>query len=345
MGGPQSDTTPMIIKKKPELNPKPEPKPEKPKQIEGMPQATFHVQSSLVNVDVSVLTKAGMFVPGLKEGNFKVFEDGTEQKITNFAQTEKPITAVLLVEFANIPYPFLVDMLNAAYTFTDTLKKEDYIAVVSFDMKPQMIVDFTQDKKAVQGALNQLRIPGFSETNVFDALYDTIDRLERVEGHKYIILITRGVDTFSKLNLDKMLKKIQGSKDITIYVISTGQAFRLMTETQREAGPWGGAAEMTYLQADNEMKTFAKLTGGKAYFPRFLGELPEVFGDIAETVRNQYTLTYHPTNAKLDGTYRKLKVELVGPDGGPLKMVDQKGKTVKYEIVARDGYRAAHQVE
>lgn len=345
VGGPQSDTTPMIIRKKPELNPKPEPKPEKPKHIEGMPQATFRVQSALVDVDVSVVTKDGMFVPGLKQGNFKIYEDGTEQKVTHFAQTEKPITAVLLVEFAANSYYFINDMLNAAYTFTDTLKKEDYVAVVSFDMKPQMIVDFTHDKNAVRGALNQLRIPGFSETNVFDALYDTIDRLERVEGHKYIILISSGVDTFSKLNLDKTLKKVQGSKDITIYAISTGQAIRLITEEQRQARPWGGADNMTFLQADNEMKTFAKLTGGKAYFPRFAGEMPEIFGDIAAQVRNQYSLTYQPTDSKLDGTYRKLKVELVGPDGDPLKMVDQKGHKVKYEIIARDGYRAAHEVE
>jgi VWFA-related protein len=102
---------------------------------------------------------------------------------------------------------------------------------------------------------------------------------------------------------------------------------------------------MDYLQADNEMKTFAQLTGGRAYFPRFDGELPEIFRDIASDIRNQYTMTYHPTNTKLDGTYRKLKVELQAPDGGPLKVRDQKGKDVKYVVYARDGYTAKHQVE
>jgi hypothetical protein len=93
------------------------------------------------------------------------------------------------------------------------------------------------------------------------------------------------------------------------------------------------------------MNTFARLTGGRAYFPRFEGELPEIFRDIAGDIRNQYILAYHPTNTKLDGTYRKLKVELVSPDGGPLKIKDQKGKDVKVEIVAREGYTAKHQVE
>ena len=102
---------------------------------------------------------------------------------------------------------------------------------------------------------------------------------------------------------------------------------------------------MDYLQADNQLKTFAKLTGGKAYFPRFEAEMPEIFNDVAATVRNQYSLAYHPTNTKLDGSFRKLQVKLVAPDGEPLKIVDQKGKEVKVSIIARDGYRAAHTVE
>ncbi|MEO8725556.1 MAG: VWA domain-containing protein [Acidobacteriaceae bacterium] len=346
VSGPQSDTAPVIIRQKSDA-PKPEPAPEKPKKIAGLADPTFRVDSSLVNVDVSVIAqKNGMFIPGLQEPNFEVFEDGVPQHIVSFAQTQKPITAVLLLEFANLPYPFLYDMLNGAYAFTQTLKKDDYIAVVEFDMKTRTIVDFTQDKGALQGALGQLRIPGFSETNVFDALYQTIDRLEGVEGHKYIILLTRGIDTFSKLNLDKVTKKIQNSKDITIYAVSTGQAFRLYLESAGAFnGPWGGAREMDYLQADNQLRTFASLTGGKAYFPRFEAEFPEIFSDIAATIRNQYTLAYHPSNSKLDGTYRKLKVKLIAPDGEPLKIVDQKGKEVKVSVIARDGYRANHTVE
>jgi hypothetical protein len=103
--------------------------------------------------------------------------------------------------------------------------------------------------------------------------------------------------------------------------------------------------EMDYLQGDNEMNTFARLTGGRAYFPRFQAELPEIFHDVIGDMRNQYNLAYHPTNPKLDGTYRKLKVEVVAPDGGQLKVKDQKGKDVKYNVVAREGYTAKHTVE
>jgi VWFA-related protein len=102
---------------------------------------------------------------------------------------------------------------------------------------------------------------------------------------------------------------------------------------------------MDYLQADNEMKTFASLTGGRAFFPRFEGELPEVFNQIGSDIRNEYNISYHPTNAKLDGTYRKLKVELKAPDGGPLKIRDQKGKEIKPVVYVREGYTAKHTVE
>src|SRR5258708_38982160 len=93
------------------------------------------------------------------------------------------------------------------------------------------------------------------------------------------------------------------------------------------------------------MKSLAAMTGGRAYFPRFDGELPGMFGDTSSDIRNQYTISYAPTNSKLDGTYRKLKVQVVGPDGGPLKVKDQKGKDVKIDVVARDGYTAKHTVD
>ena len=92
-------------------------------------------------------------------------------------------------------------------------------------------------------------------------------------------------------------------------------------------------------------RTFAASTGGRAYFPRLEGELPELFQDISSDIRNQYTVSYSPTNTKLDGTYRKLKVQVVAPDGGPLKVKDQKGKDVKIEVVAREGYTAKHTVD
>ncbi len=346
-GGPQGDVGPYVVPKKKD-EPPPPPPPTKPKKIEGMPDYSIHVEVPMVTIPTMVVTKDGQFVSTLQKENFKIYEDGVPQAITNFTIQDAPITAVLLVEFASTNYAFIIDALNASYYFAQSLKKDDWVAVAYYDMKPQILVDFTQDKAAINGALNQLRIPGFAETNLFDALYDTLDRADRVEGHKYVILISTGFDSFSKINLDQITKKIKTTKDVTIFPISIGWIARERSEAYGRAASHGlgiPISEMDYLQADNQMRNFAKLTGGRFYQPRFQAEYPEVFKDIAGDIRHQYEISYHPTNAKLDGSYRKLKVEVVGPEGGPLKVKDQKGKDVKYDIIAREGYTAKHTVE
>jgi VWFA-related protein len=157
--------------------------------------------------------------------------------------------------------------------------------------------------------------------------------------------VASGRDTFSKLTLDQILKKVKLTPNVTIYTISTGAAFLNAIDARYGNNPNVSMAMMDYVQADNQMNTFAKMTGGHWYKPRLEGELPEIFRDIASSIRDQYTLTYKPTNAKQDGTYRKLKVELVGPNDKPLEIKDQKNKDIKYQIIARDGYTAKHQVE
>lgn len=320
--------------------------------MEDVPDYSLKVNVPLVDVDVMVtLAKDGQFVPGLKEGNFRLLEDGVPQQIRHFKfSQDAPITAVLLVEYASTNYVFMINALQASYAFANALKKEDWVAVSYYDMQPHILVDFTQDKKAVYGALNQLRIPGFSETNMFDALYDTLDRLDRVEGKKYVILVTTGIDSFSKLTLDKIMKKVKDTKDVTIFPISVGFMVREYCETHpggcRNAHGMGiPVSNMDYLQGDNELRTFAAMTGGRAYFPRFDAEYAEEFNDISSDIRNRYMLSYSPTNTKLDGTYRKLKVQIVAPDGAPLKVRDQKGKDQKIEVYARDGYTAKHSVD
>jgi VWFA-related protein len=351
-GGPTDNVGPYAIpKKNPDAVPPPPPPRATAPPVEGLSDYSIKVNVPLVNVDVLVNAKNnGQFIPGLKQENFRIFEDGSPQQITNFNVTQAPITAVLLLEFASTNFPLLYDTLTASYTFANTMKKEDWVAVSYYDMQPHILVDFTQDKRAAFGALNQLRYPGFAETNEFDALYDTLDRLDRVEGKKYIILISTGVDTFSKLTLDKITKKIKDTKDVTIFAVSIGWYLREYCEVHHCTSVSHGIASphmstIDYLQADNELKNFAAMTGGRAYFPRFQAEFSEIFQEVGEDIRKQYSLSYHPTNSKLDGTYRKLKVQVVGPDGGPLKVKDQKGKDVKIEVVARDGYTAKHSVD
>jgi VWFA-related protein len=348
-GGPASDNGSIALPKKkeqPDDAPPPAPAEPKFKNPEGTPSFSLRVEVPEVTVDVGVLLeKTHQFVPNLKPSNFRVYEDGVEQKIAGFKRVEAPITALMLCEFASNGYWWWKgqDMMNAAYAFTQQLRQQDYVALMTYDMRTQIVTDFTQDKRQLLGALQTLQIPGFSETNVFDALYEAEDRLSRIEGRKYIILIGTGRDTMSKLTLDKILQKVKTTPEITIFTVSTGGALRAMTEGR---GGWGGQMrDMDYLQADNEMRTFAKLTGGESFFPRFAGEMPDIFSEINTNIRSKYELVYHPINAKQDGSYRKLRVELVDEEGKPMRMEDLKHHPLKYDIIARDGYRARPEVE
>src|SRR6185312_4734521 len=118
---------------------------------------------------------------------------------TSVRTAQAPITAVMLLEFAANSYYFINDMQNAAYSFFQTLRPDDYVAVVTYDLKTHILTDFTNNKDIVAQALQSLIIPTFSDTDMFDALYETLDRLTRVDGRKYVILIGTGRDTFSKL--------------------------------------------------------------------------------------------------------------------------------------------------
>ncbi|MGA8728519.1 MAG: VWA domain-containing protein [Terracidiphilus sp.] len=346
-GGPGADSGAIALpKKKESTEPPPPPAPARPefKNPEGAPNYSLQINVPEVDVDVGVLLeKTGQFVPGLKPENFRVYENGVEQKVIGFKRVEAPITALLLLEFASTNYYFVYDMRNAAWSFAQQLRPQDYVAMMTFDMRTQIVTDFTQDKRQLYNAINSLIMPGFSERNLFDALYEAEDRLTRIEGHKYIILIASGRDTMSRLTLDKILQKVKNTPDITIFAISTGGAIRAMTE----GGPGMSAAmrDLDYLQADNEMKTFAKMTGGMWFSPRFVAEMPDIFSSINQAIRSKYELVYHPSDPKQDGTYRKLRVELVDDEGQPLRMQDEKHKQLKYEVIARDGYRARQEVE
>ena len=341
--GPQNDNGTIVLpKKKEEAAPPPAPAQEKIKNPNGE-VFSLRVDVPIVNLDVNVLLdKTHQFVPGLKPENFLITEDGVEQKVSSLRMTKTPITAVMLLEFAANSYAFIRDMQNASASFFRTLQPDDYVAVATYDMRTHILCDFTNNKDTIEQALESMQLPGFRETNEFDALYETLDRLTRVQGRKYVILISSGRDTMSRLTFDKMLAKVKATPNVTIFTISTGGLARELSD---DRGMMGSSSRMDYLQADNEMKTFAQMTGGMSFQPLFQGALPDIFGQINQSIRNQYVLTYKPTNPQNDGTYRKVKVYLVDAEGKPLKIADEKGKPLKYSIVARDGYRAKLPVE
>ena len=313
--------------------PRQEPAQEKPQE----PGTTISVEVPVVTLDVIATTQHGDLLTGLKKENFRVLEDGQPQPITNAGPSDAPITMVVLMEFSARYYGwFSYQAKYWADALFPNLKQKDWVALVTFDMKPRTEVDFTQNKNEVRQALYSLYFPGFSESNVFDAILDTVDRLKDVKGKKSILVLASGVDTFSKHTLDQTMKGLRGT-DVTIFSVGVDKPIMNWLQLQGQLGPM---RELNYLQAENQLKTFSQMTGGFAWFPQFDGELPGVMRDVTEFLRHQYTITYTPTNHAADGKYRKIKVELVAPDGGPLTVTDQKGKKQKWVVYAKEGYTA-----
>ena len=343
--GPTTDNGPIILKRKKDVPDAPPAAPEQPR-IKNPDNQTYslRVDVPLVNLNVNViLDKTHQFVPGLKAPNFLVLEDGVEQKVDTVRLTQTPITAVMLLEFASTSWNRIIDMQNEAAGFYHSLRADDYVAVITYDLRTHILTDFTNNKEVLADSLRTLTIPGFSDTNMFDALYETLDRTSRIEGRKYIILIGSGRDTFSKLTLDKMLAKIKATPNVTIFSIATGGLADEMGGMR--GGMGGGMRHMDTLQAQNQLRTFAQMTGGLYFEPIFQGAIPDVFNQINASIRNQYVVTYRPTTTKNDGSYRHVQVLLVDNEGKPLKMQDEKQKPVKYSVIARDGYKAKLPVE
>src|ERR1700722_11752113 len=349
-------TDPATIDPAPSSNPAPsndEPAAEEPKipskftrREKELPadSPTFSSDVNTVELDVAVLDNKGHFLPGIPKNKFRVLEDNVPQQIASFnVNSDAPMTIAMVIEFSNLYQQYYsrgwYETLVASYGFVQTLKPEDYVAVIAYDLRSEILCDFTTDRGKVQEAMQRLRIPGFSEANLFDALAETEQRMTNIEGRKAILLIASGRDTFSKLTFDKARKAIQEA-GVPVYAVSMLQAMRIMAEQNM-----GAIQQLDFLQADNEMKTFARESGGQTFFPRFFGEFPNIFQSVSAALQNQYSLTYKPSNQAKDGQFRKIKVELVDPETGTAVRIMEGGKPVKYTVIAKAGYTAPRAVE
>ena len=290
------------------------------------------------SADVALTDEDGNVVgAGLTRGNFRLSDNGQAQPITSFAPPSASATVVLLLENSGMAYNYFAYRAAAwGSTFLGHLAPDDYVALVTYDLKPNVRVDFTRNKAQVRDQLQALPAPPFREANLFDALVETLDRLEKVRGKKAIVLITTGFNTFSAANFDNVRQRLRET-DTTVFVVGTAEAEYLAAES-RVASSAGSS--MSYLHAKNQLSTFVKMSGGIAWFPRFPGELPDIFRTIAAMLRSQYRLGFSPPDAMCDGRYHKLKVSVVGPEGKAFTVIDSKGRHRTVAVHAREGYVA-----
>lgn len=299
------------------------------------PQVAITVESNLVHLDAVVTDDDGNIITGLKKENFRVLDDGQPQQITNFGPTEAPVTLVILMEFSASYYGYFgYKSQQWAYGFLSHLTPKDWVAFKIFDIKTDLLVDFTHNIGEVRDAIVMLNTPGFHEACVFDAVIETLDQLRDVHGKKSILLLSTGFDTFSKHTLDDALRRLK-ENDVPIFAVGMGEDLDLRSNNGRGLS---GRREVDYVQAKNQLTTFANMTGGYAWFPRFQGEMPTIFNSVGAFLRSQYTLGFSPTTPN-DGKFHRLKIEIVDDSGNPMQVaVGKKGKMKKVTVYARNGY-------
>lgn len=309
------------------LSPVTPPKSNKP--ADGPPQVSLSIDVDVVSIDVVVTDQSGNPISGLEKKHFKVFDNDIEQTVTNFSPTDSPLTIVVLAEFSNTFGYYYDDVVGPAAGFINSLRPEDWGALIAFDIRPEILTDFTKNKAELFDGLRRMRIPAYSETCLYDAVYDTLQKLDNVDGKKAIFLLSTGLDTnISKHTYGEALKKAESS-DTMIYAVSMGQFARLYFQNRMS-----GLQEITFLQADNVMRSLAEATGGTAWFPRFAGEYPGIYQLVSANLRNEYSIGFVPSVRKNDGKFHKLRVEVPNLD------VNHDGKPDKLKVRHKKGYYA-----
>jgi Ca-activated chloride channel homolog len=295
-----------------------------------LPQApSLSIDVDVVSLDVVVTDQSGNPISGLEKTHFKVFDDNVEQNVTNFSSTDAPLTVVIVAEFSNTIGYYFDDVVGPAAGFINSLRPDDWAALIAFDIRPEILTDFTKNKNQLFEGLRRMRIPAYSETCLYDAVYDTLTRLDNVDGKKAIFLLSSGLDTnISKHTYGEALKKAEAS-DTMIYSVGLGQFARLYYERY-----FSNLDQITFLQADNVMRSLAEATGGAAWFPRFPGEYPGIYEMVSANLRNQYSLGFVPKVRKTDGKLHKLRVEVPNMD------VNRDGKPDKLKVRHKKGYLA-----
>jgi VWFA-related protein len=291
---------------------------------------TLKVQTSLVNVFVTVRDKKNGIVSSLNQPDFKIYEDGVEQKVAFFSkEMNLPITLAILIDTSGSMQNILGAEQDAASRFVKTvMRKKDEALVISFDFDVNLLADFTEDPEMLNRAIHRAEISAVSSggvvtpgtvpqgsnggTDLYDAVYLAChDELASEAGRKAVILLTDAEDTGSKLSLNEAIESAQRS-DAVIHVL------RLADE------PFYFGMGMGY-SGSSVARKMADETGGREIEVRNEKNLENAFDLISEELRSQYVLGYYPANIKRDGAFRKVKVEVTRPDS---------------KILARKGYYA-----
>jgi Ca-activated chloride channel homolog len=260
---------------------------------------SIKVNVNLVVLHTSVLDDRGKFVEGLKEDNFRVYEDKVEQKLSVFKREDVPVSLGLVIDNSGSMRDKRPRVNEAALTLVQTSNPQDEVFVVNFndDFYLDLDKDFTNSIPELKEALE--RIDARGSTALYDAIIGSLDHLKKgTKDKKVLLVVTDGEDNISRNSLEKTIHDIQKT-NVVIYTIG------LFSDEDRK----------NRKRATRALKEISAASGGMSYFPENVDDVHSICLQVAHDIRNQYTLGYYPTNARKDGTYRTVHVDVIPPRG------------------------------
>ncbi len=311
----------------------------KGQQGEQNSEIEFAPSSRTVTLKLRVEDPNGYFLPNIRRENFAVYENGVRQNNVNVEVEHAPVTAALLLElggrYHELNKALAMNVSQTGREALDVIDREDKVAIFKYDANLTPLADFNESHDRLGRIFDDLSLPATSEANLYDALLETLNRMHGVNGRKAIVLISTGVDTFSKASYEEVLRAVRESA-IPIYAISLGQFIQL------EANLYGPAAPFAHIDwngAENRLEMLAQSSGGRAYQPQTDVEVPAIYDDIMENLRVRYVVTYVSSNPAASGPPRKIRVELIDPKTGqPLKFRDSDGRPITARVYVQESY-------
>ena len=281
-------------------------------QAPTAPTEPIRVSVDRVNIGVIVTDARGKFVEGLNREDFHVFDDGVEQPLTDFAAITEPAQVLLLVEAGPSVYFLEAGHVWAAHALLEGLSAGDRVAVGKYDAAPQLLLDFTPDKRAAEAALGKVRFfVGFGMLNLSRSLSTVLDWLDKAQGKKSIVLLSTGVDTSAPQESSALLARLKTS-DVRILAMSLSGELRNPPPSPKSKNQPPAeksvVAAQGFAEADRLLSVLTETTGGRVYFPNTAKEFAAVYAEIAQLVRHEYSLAFAPPTH--DGKIHAIEVRL-----------------------------------
>lgn len=307
---PQTDRiAPTLGEPPPPPKLKPTPTPTPPEELSG--DEIIRINSELVQLHVRVIDRNNKPIGNVTQGEFHIYEDGVPQKIEAFSREEVPISYGLAVDTSASLRSQIQSVIDAGKTIVNSNKPGDETFLVRFisSDKIQTEQDFTDKKDLLMDALDNLYVEG-GQTAVIDAVYLSAEHVSEYkkgdEGdrrRRALIIITDGEDRSSFYKPEQLFARLR-EEDVQIYVIG------FVNELDKEAGFIRKSPREKAVGLINKL---ASETGGRAFFPESISELPQIANEIVRDMRTQYVIAYNPTNKTQDGSYRAIKVSVDQP--------------------------------